>query len=286
MKIRDCLALLGIRSKPQAYPYEIVDFELRKEGPIQYAQWLHPAETRKVVCQEGIDELRKFLAPGDVAVDIGAHTGDTTLSLALAVGASGCVLAVEPNQFVFQVLKKNSELNAGKLNIIPLMIAATSERGEFLFEYSDAGFCNGGRHQGISKWRHGHAYKLTVQGENLHDYIANHFSELQSRIRFIKIDAEGYDYEILKSLRAFILKQKPFLKVEVFKFTKRMQREQLYDFLTESGYDIFLVESDFNYRGPQLSRTQLFIRKHYDVFCVPKHSRDRAASNAQNRSNC
>ena len=76
----------------------------RTEYP--YAQWLHPRETGKRISQESVDELRRFLSPGDVAIDIGAHTGDSTIPIALAVGKTGCVLALEPNKYVFPVLER------------------------------------------------------------------------------------------------------------------------------------------------------------------------------------
>jgi len=270
MKPREFLDMLGMRARPKTYPYDIVSFELPKDGYIQYAQWLHPSETTKLVRQEAVEELRRFVAPGDVAIDIGAHTGDTALPIALAAGREGCVLALEPNPYVFPVLKKNSELNPAKATIVPLMIAATPEPGDFYFEYSDAGFCNGGLHDGISKWRHGHAFKLRVRGENLQSYIAEHFPALASRIRFLKVDAEGYDYHVLASLKGLISTQRPFIKAEMFKLLRLAQRERLYDLLVELGYDVFLVESDARYLGARLDRQALMTRRHYDVFCVPR----------------
>lgn len=270
MRLREYLYMLGIRPRPKAYPYEVATFQLPKDGQVQYAQWLHPKERRKLIRQEAVEELRKFIAPGDVAIDICAHTGDTTIPMALAAGREGCVLALEPNPYVFPVLKKNSELNPAKATIVPLMIAATPEPGDFYFEYSDAGFCNGGLHDGISRWRHGHAFKLRVRGENLQSYIAEHFPALAPRVRFLKVDAEGYDYHVLASLKDVISTQKPFIKAEVFKLLHLAQRERLYDFLVELGYDVFLVESDVRYRGTRLDRQGLMARRHYDVFCAQR----------------
>jgi FkbM family methyltransferase len=270
MKLREFLYMLGMRPTPKVYPYEVATFELPIDGPVQYAQWLHPSETRKLIRQEAVEELRKFVAPGDVAIDIGAHTGDTTVPMALAVGREGCVLALEPNPYVFPVLQKNSELNPSKTTIVPLMIAATPEAGDFYFEYSDPGFCNGGLHDGISRWRHGHAFKLRVRGENLQSYMAAHFPALVPRIRFLKVDAEGYDYHVLASLKELIAAQRPFIKAEVFKLLNLAQRERLYDLWAELGYDVFLVESDAGYLGARLDREALMRRRHYDVFCVPR----------------
>ncbi len=84
----------------------------------QFARWQHPGERPKVVTQQSIDALRAFLREGDVAIDIGAHTGDSTLPIALAVGARGLVLALEPNPYVFKVLEVNAALNPGKTRVI------------------------------------------------------------------------------------------------------------------------------------------------------------------------
>jgi tRNA A58 N-methylase Trm61 len=51
-----------------------------------------------------IDELRKYLRPGDTAIDIGAQVGDTTVPMAFAVGKEGCVFGLEPNDHTFAVL--------------------------------------------------------------------------------------------------------------------------------------------------------------------------------------
>src|SRR6185295_7687850 len=109
-----------------------------------------------------IGALHGFLQPGDIAIDIGAHTGDSTLPMALAVGPAGTVFALGPNPYVFKVLEKNAGLNPSATHIVPLMFAAMPEDGEFEFEYSDEGYCNGGFHQGISRWTHGHFSKLRV----------------------------------------------------------------------------------------------------------------------------
>jgi FkbM family methyltransferase len=267
VKARELLYLLGFRPPPQVYGYELLAFDLATDGRVQYAQWLHPRETRKQIRQEAVDQLRGFLAPGDAAIDIGAHTGDSTLPIALAVGASGTVLALEPNPYVYPVLQKNAELNAIKAHIIPLNFAATTASGEFEFAYSDAGFCNGGLHT-TGKWRHGHAFKLKVRGENLQEFLDVHFRDLEPRIRFIKVDAEGYDFEILHSLAGFIRARKPYLMAEVHKSNGRARRELLYDFLVRHGYQISRIY-DETYSRSRLDRADLMRWPHYDIFCSP-----------------
>jgi FkbM family methyltransferase len=270
MKIRDLAHLLGWRPAARTYGTEVRTFDLPRDGRVSYAQWQHPGERPKIVRQEEVDELRRFIRPGDVAIDIGAHTGDSTLPIALAAGSSGCVLALEPNPYVFSVLEQNAALNPEKATIVPLNFAATRETGPIEFEYSDSGFCNGGRHEGVSRWRHGHAFTLTVRGENLERYLEDHFPALVPRVRYVKIDAEGYDLAVLESIASLIDRVRPFIRAEVFKFTGLLQRERLFVFLASRGYQILRLIGETDYRGQQLSAGDLLRWPHFDIFCVPK----------------
>jgi len=270
MKLRELFYLLGLRPKEKTYGYEISTFDLEGIGSVQYAQWLHPSETTKSIRLSVVNELRRYLTPGDVAIDIGAHTGDTAIPMALAVGSEGAVLALEPNKYVFPVLAKNAELNADKTNILPLMIAATPDNGPIEFEYSDPGYCNGGRHEGISKWRHGHAFKLTVEGRNLVTLLKAEFASLIPKIRFVKVDTEGYDHAVLESLSPLLRETKPYVKAEVFKRTSENQRQAFIGFLESLGYAVFHVNRDDDLRGEIVKVDDVMKWKDYDIFCVPR----------------
>lgn len=271
MKVRDLIGLIGFRPDPIIYDFDVRSFELPKDGTVQYAQWLHPAETEKIIRQETVDQLRRFIKPGDVAIDIGAHSGDSTVPMALAAGSNGCVLALEPNRYVFPVLKKNATLNTGKTNIVPLMFAATSYAGEFEFDYSDAGFCNGGHHEGISKWRHGHAFKLKVRGENLTEYLSRNYPDLCSRITYIKVDTEGNDYAVLLSLEKLIAEQRPVIRCEIYKHLTLERRLALFSFLEAHGYTMEKINHAGSYMGEKLTKDNLMSWRHYYVICVFKN---------------
>lgn len=269
MKAREIAHLLGWRPSPRVYGTDIRTFDLPADGRVQYAQWLHPGERPKVIRQEAVDELRRFVRPGDVLLDIGAHTGDSTIPMALAAGPEGCVYALEPNPYVFPVLEQNAGLNVDKARIVPLNFAATPASGPIQFEYSDAGFCNGGRHEGISRWRHGHAFTLTVQGENLEAYLREHAPDLIPRIRYIKVDAEGYDLTVLESLAGLIDEVRPFIRAEVFRLTGQVQRARLFRFLDGHGYEVRRIIGETDYNGQRLEELDLTRWAHFDVFCVP-----------------
>jgi FkbM family methyltransferase len=269
VKLKELPYFLGLQPGPKTYASKLKQFDLPRDGIIDYAQWLHPHETEKDITQQSVDELRKFLSPGDVAIDIGAHSGDSTVPIALAVGKTGCVFALEPNPYVFPVLKKNAELNAAKTNIVPLMFAAAPEDAEMEFNYSDSGYCNGGRFEGMSKWLHGHAFKLAVQGKNLQAFLEETYPELAPKIRYIKIDTEGYESVVIQSLSDLISQCKPFMKVEVYRKLDGPQRRSLYRSIAGYGYSIHKIAENSTYRGEILAEQDLGKWRHFDIFCAP-----------------
>jgi FkbM family methyltransferase len=180
------------------------------------------------------------------------------------------VFALEPNKYVYPVLERNSQLNLDKTNITPFMFAATPEDCKMTFEYSDSGFCNGGYHEGISKWQHGHAFNLEVEGKNLETFLRTNFPDSISKIKYIKIDAEGYDLSIIKSLIELIKECKPYLSVEVFKKLNKEQRKELFNTLSSLGYLFYKIESETNFKGIEINELNFYDWKHFDMFCVPK----------------
>lgn len=269
MKLKELLFLLGVRPRPRRYGTVVRTVELPGLGPVRYAQWLHPKERPKPVSAELLRELQRYLAPGDVALDIGAHTGDTTLPLALAVGVTGCVLALEPNPYVFPVLAETAALNPHLTRIVPLPCAAAAQDGELEFEYSDAGFCNGGLHPGISRWRHGHAFRLKVQARDLPALLEREHAELLPRLRWVKTDTEGADFAILQTLAPLLRRHRPFVRAEVYEHLPAEPRRQMYRFLRELGYTVHRYGGDTCFRGELLAESDMTRWRHFDVFCLP-----------------
>jgi FkbM family methyltransferase len=270
MKLKELLWSAGIaRPKPRRYGHELRSFELPRDGTVEYAQWLHPLEQPKEIRQGVVDSYREFLRPGDVAVDVGAHSGDTTVPMALAVGATGAVLAFEPNGYVFPVLERNAALNPGKTRILPFQYAVAPQDGKLTFEYSDAGFCNGGRHEGISRWRHGHAFQLEVECVALEPFLARRHPELVDRIRYVKVDAEGFDRPVIESMRGLLARTRPYLECEFFKRLTREQRVLQLRTLTSLGYRVRRLAAEDDRHGEEIHEGNLTQWRHFNVFCTP-----------------
>lgn len=270
MKLKNLFQIIGFKNKPKKYPYEIDYFTLSEDVNIQFAQWLHPRESKKLITSEMVQAYEEILKEGDFCIDIGAHTGDSTLPMALAVGKSGHVLALEPNPYVYHVLEKNARLNKSLANIETMMAAATPEEGFIEFEYSDSGFCNGGRHENISVMKHGHAFKLSVFGMNLAKELESEYKHLLPTLKFIKVDAEGYDLYILKTIKAILKKYRPYIKAEVFKNTDQQYRQDLFSLLDDMDYNLYKITEEPINKGALLSISDMNNWKHFDIFCDPR----------------
>ena len=270
MKIKNMFQFLGFRGKSSHYPYQMLDVNLG-QTTVHFARWLHPHrdQATKTVTAQEVEAYQEVLQEGDFCIDIGAHTGDSTMPMALAVGNRGCVLALEPNPFVYHVLEKNARTNAHVVNIKTMMAAATSTEGFMQFEYSDAGFCNGGRHEGIPAIKHGHPFKLEVFCVNLEKELFEDYSEVLPRLKFIKVDTEGYDLHVLESIHEIIRTYKPIIKAEVFKSTDRTYREKLLSFFLDLGYLVYKITEEPIGAGPLVTEQNLDEWQHYDVLCRP-----------------
>jgi len=269
VKLRDVPRALGLGSAPREYAYDVAIFTLPIDGEVRFAQWQHPSETLKVISQDEVTALREFLRPGDVAIDIGAHTGDSTLPIALALGATGTVFALEPNPYVFKVLAANAGLNRSKTHIVPLMFAAMPEDGDFTFLYSDDGYCNGGFHNSVSRWVHGHFVSLKVAGRNLLRYLREQAPDALGRLRYVKIDTEGFDRAVAHSLRELLRDARPYVKSEIYRHMPDEERAAYYDDLRGLRYRIFKCDEHVA-RGRELARGDMGLWRHYDILAVPE----------------
>ena len=152
-----------------------------------------------------------------------------------------------------------------------MMAAASTSEGFMEFEYSDAGFCNGGRHERIPAIKHGHPFKLKVFCIDLEKELLADYPSLLSRLKFIKVDAEGYDLYILESMRSIIDTYKPVIKAEIFKWTDTKYRKELLSFFLELDYLVYKITDEPIGAGPALMVENLNDWQHYDILCMPKN---------------
>ena len=261
------------------YGFEIKQFDVEGLGEVEYAQWLHPFEGPKEVSLEQVKFYNRLANKGELIIDIGAHTGDTTVPMALAVGKQGLVLGLEPNIYVYKVLEKNAQLNPELTNIVPLPFAATKEDGDFVFHYSDASFCNGGFLSQIKNQRHNHSYELKVEGRNFSKYLRTKYAEWLPKMGLLKVDAEGYDREILDDMGDIISEFRPNIMAECYKKLTLDERHALYDTIAKHDYTVYMNDTNYLEDGfvdsaelVKLTRDTMRIKKHFEILATPNKS--------------
>jgi len=74
------------------------------------------------------EKFIRFLKPGMVAVDCGAHIGEYTLLFAHLVGSEGKVIAFEPDPRSFEILIENVSVNHSVINEKHLFTILVAER--------------------------------------------------------------------------------------------------------------------------------------------------------------
>lgn len=129
--------------------------------------------------------VKEFLCEGDVVIDIGSAYGYYTLLFSQLVGEDGKVFSFEPHPETFQYLTKNVVENEA-WNVRLYNLALGHEPGELPFYSSPSNI----GHSGIN-----------ISGKLIGNVnVVEAIKFLKYPTRMIKIDTEGYEYKILRSL--------------------------------------------------------------------------------------
>lgn len=254
------------------YPYEVNSFQLENEGIVQFANWKNPLIPPKTVTQAEISFFRRFATPGSFSIDVGANIGDTTVPMALAVGKEGLTLGFEPNPMTYEILKANAGLNKMTTNIIPLQYAITEEEGEFFYSSSEASFGNGGVSASVSEADQHGKFKLPekVKGINLTSYLNEHYKASLPKLSLIKVDVEGHDKDVLRSISSLIDQYKPTLIAECFSEATLDERVELYQIVANHDYTLYYFgDFDENTEIIQISPHDMNRWKNFNFYAIP-----------------
>jgi FkbM family methyltransferase len=138
----------------------------------------------------------RTLTPGDVCVDIGAHIGYYTLLASKLVGASGHVYAFEPSPTSYSALQANLRRNdATNVTAIQAAVGETEGTAEL---YEGSGTNTGGATtQAVLAERRALRDPVAVDVRPVTAAIPT--ADLR-RLRVVKIDVEGAEVAVLRSL--------------------------------------------------------------------------------------
>ncbi|MBX2921953.1 MAG: FkbM family methyltransferase [Chitinophagaceae bacterium] len=247
--IKNTLSRKKARKVTQEYAPRIDNFDLQDEGNIQFANWTNPLVPPKKITQSEINFYKQFIKKGDLVIDIGTNVGDTTVPMAIAAGREGLTIGFDPNPFVFKILEVNAGLNKSKTNIVAYPYAITEKESEFFYRSSEASFANGGIKE-IDETYHGKfSLEHKIKGIRLSDFLKKNHPDQLNKLSFIKVDAEGLDTTILKSIRDLVEEYKPVVIAECFTGLTPEQRYDLFDTVALPGYQLYKFD-DFKDTAP------------------------------------
>ncbi len=191
---------------------------------------------------ETIEALKRFLKEGDTFIDVGANIGYMSAAGLGLVGRQGSVHSFEPVPKYVSKLKRIIQDNP-EYRLFVNEYALGDTTGTVKIAVSDAG--NIGWNSAIPGIvpKHSIEEHVEVPLMRLDDYIETNRLD---RISVIKIDAEGYEFPVLKGLSRYFQhnQNRPVIICEItyaaFKLLDSSPAE-LKEYMESWGYNAFLI---------------------------------------------
>lgn len=187
-----------------------------------------------------INEMEKYVKPGDVVVDAGAHIGTHSIPLSKMVGALGRVYAAEP--FFVNNLRNNVKLNEGEtmgpVTILPY--ALSNLNGKVFMSINNA-------HNGSSMIV-AEDTGTTVETRTLDSLLSSE----TGTVSLIKMDVEGHEKEVLLGAKDVIRNNKPVIFIEILPYTTTGTETR--DLLKKYGYVVYRFRNNDYIAFPSVNK--------------------------------
>ena len=158
------------------------------------------------VADSGYTSILREMKTADVMLDIGAHIGESALFYA-SINSRARIFAFEPHPVSFRRARVNILLN--RFQNIHLINLGLGERAEILKLY-EVNENNSGANR-IMRGENNFPYK-----EIAADTLDNLMQErMITKVDFIKIDVEGFEFAVLKGGAETIIQSKPVMFIEL-----------------------------------------------------------------------
>lgn len=201
--------------------------------------------------------------PGDTIIDIGTNIGFSLMNMAKISGAHGLVLGFEPDPLNFTRLLKNIAMNKFT-NIKVTPIGLGDKPGKYklenIVEFNSAG-------KRIAPEGAVSSSDFAEVEINTLDNFLNADASV-NKVDLIKIDVEGFEFNVLKGAMNTIRKYSPVLYIELDDNNLKQQSasaKELIHLLAANGYAIINAEN----RNSVDAETD-FSNCHYDIICRRK----------------
>ena len=172
--------------------------------------------------------IQSVLSEGDIIIDVGANIGFSTAIASRLVGPRGHVFAFEPSSSFYDKLKQNVILNgANNVSTYKLAVGRDDSRQTLKSGDQSASIVFGDTNNEQLTLE-------TVDSVTL-DQI---FIQYNVHVKLLKIDVDGWDYNVLLGASRLLLEQRPIVIVEVID-RGITQPSSIFSYLREHGYEIF-----------------------------------------------
>jgi FkbM family methyltransferase len=187
--------------------------------------------------QEEMAFVRSLLKPGDVALDIGAHVGFFTMQMAALVGPQGRVYAFEPVDANADLLERSIGENRFNERVVLRRGAVGARSGTARLTYPKETLNTGGAFllSGDDGPPSGHL-EATVTVTAVDDLA------IQRPVRFIKMDVEGAEPQVLRGAMHLLQTDRPVILTEVHPSqlarASSVSAGEFFGLLGTLGYDV------------------------------------------------
>lgn len=231
------------RGGAEMYCFQIDDCTIPHEMYITRRTW---SENEMLLFFKFVKKYYKYKPlPGDIFLDIGANIGTTSIWISKNIKNPMRVYAFEPNPDTYRILSANIILN-GCENVNAINMAL-GNREENLKMYTFKG--NSGRNQIMTEANRGkyirdEAGLISVKGTTLEKWIKEEKIETD-RIKYIWIDAEGFEPFILDGMKSVLSRRKIPIFVE---FSKDIMTQEMFEIFYQAvkSYDGFVCANTIN----------------------------------------
>lgn len=237
---------------------------------------------RHLFHQLTVDELtivQKWLNPTDVCLDVGAHGGSWSVGLSKVV-PHGRVYAFEALPYYAQVLQATVRI-LGKQNITIINQAVTSEdkRVNLVWKSPDGKPLTGMTHlaseQGYTDQMTGKKKllegQIDVEGVSLDTFQKR--LPTGTSVRFVKIDVEGAELQVLQGATQFMDRHRPIIYLELWQeYCQRYgySTRDLFEHMHKMEYNSFIYEE-----GRLINKNHATYPGYGDLYLIPEEACER-----------
>lgn len=232
-------------------------FELDISNVIDHAKYFGYGE-------KGLQNLEEKIKENFIIVDVGANIGTMTVRFA-KLASLGKIIAFEPSLQTYNRLIKHIEIN-NLTNIIAVNQGVGYKSGAFkLYKVVET-------NPGMNRILPNNLSDEVLEFEYISvSTLEKELEKLQvKKVDLIKIDVEGYEYQVLKGAEKILDLYKPMLFIELDDFNLKQNASSALEVVN------FLMDKNYSIKGAEsledISKSYRFNNCHLDIICEHKEA--------------